>query len=213
MLQDCITAMLAPPPTQEEQRVELFNDQQHKEAEQWVIDATPILTILQITDAPGIMDSWNPTNKRALKANPQTHLCMTWNNMPGIMPAPISPATYTPIPSGARQRLVTQHAINALTCNKREHMNLAFIPKALLPSIIEDASSHIEHFTLPMVYPVTDENISSYKKLMNDPAMAEIWQTAFGKDFGGMEQGDNKTGQKGTIAMFIMTHNEIKHVL
>ncbi len=48
---------------------------------------------------------------------------------------------------------------------------------------------------------------------MNDHAMAETWQTAFGKEFGGMSQGDNKTGQKGTNAMFIMAHNEIRHVL
>jgi hypothetical protein len=45
---------------------------------------------------------------------------------------------------------------------------------------------------------------------MNDPAMAEVWQTAFGKDFGGMAQGDNKTGQKGMDTMFIMTHDNIK---
>ncbi len=44
---------------------------------------------------------------------------------------------------------------------------------------------------------------------MNNPATAETWQTAFGKDFGGMAQGDNKTGQKGTNAMFVMTHREI----
>ncbi len=57
-----------------------------------------------------------------------------------------------------------------------------------------------------------DKTISSYKKLMNDPATTtEIWQTAFGKDFGGMAQGDNKTGQKGTNAMFVMTHDEIAH--
>ena len=32
---------------------------------------------------------------------------------------------------------------------------------------------------------------------------------AFGKDFGGMAQGDNKTGQKGTNSVFVMTHTEI----
>jgi hypothetical protein len=48
---------------------------------------------------------------------------------------------------------------------------------------------------------------------MHDPATADIWQTAFGKDFGGMAQGDNKTGQKGTNAMFVMNHDEIKTVL
>jgi hypothetical protein len=70
-----------------------------------------------------------------------------------------------------------------------------------------------EHFASPMVHPITRDTISSYKKLMNDPATAEIWQMAFRKDFGGMAHGDNKTGQKGTNAMFIMTHEEIKQVV
>ena len=48
---------------------------------------------------------------------------------------------------------------------------------------------------------------------MHDPATAEVWQTAFGKDFGGMAQGCAKTGQKGTNAMFVMTHDEIMHAL
>ncbi len=43
--------------------------------------------------------------------------------------------------------------------------------------------------------------------------MAEVWQTAFCKDFGGMMQGDNKMGQKGTEAIFIMVHDNIKRVL
>jgi hypothetical protein len=38
----------------------------------------------------------------------------------------------------------------------------------------------------------------------------EVWQTAFGKDFGGMAQGDNKTGQKGTNSIFVMTYDEIQ---
>jgi len=44
---------------------------------------------------------------------------------------------------------------------------------------------------------------------MNDPETAEVWQTAFGKDFGGMAQGDNKTGQKWMNSVFVMTHKEI----
>jgi hypothetical protein len=35
----------------------------------------------------------------------------------------------------------------------------------------------------------------------------------FGKDFGGMAQWCNKTGLKGTIAMFVMTHDKIAHAL
>ena len=72
---------------------------------------------------------------------------------------------------------------------------------------------HFEHYANPMVHPVTGETISSYKKLMNDPATAEVWQTAFGKDFRGMAQGDNKMDQKGTNAMFVMTWEDIAHAL
>jgi hypothetical protein len=45
---------------------------------------------------------------------------------------------------------------------------------------------------------------------MHDPAMAEVWQMVFGKDFGGMAQGDDKTGQKGTNSIFVVTHTKIK---
>jgi hypothetical protein len=70
---------------------------------------------------------------------------------------------------------------------------------------------NLEHYANPMVHPVTGKTISSYKKLMHAPATVETWQTAFGKDFGGMAQGDNKLGQKGTNAMFVMNHREIKN--
>jgi hypothetical protein len=60
-----------------------------------------------------------------------------------------------------------------------------------------------------MIHPTTGESISSYKRLMKDSETADIWQTAFGKDFAGMVQRDNKTGQKGTDSVFVMTHKEI----
>jgi hypothetical protein len=66
------------------------------------------------------------------------------------------------------------------------------------------------HFASPMVHPTTGETISGYKRLMHDPAMAEVWQMVFGKDFGGMAQGDDKTGQKGTNSIFVVTHTKIK---
>ncbi len=44
---------------------------------------------------------------------------------------------------------------------------------------------------------------------MHDTATVETWQTAFGKDFGRMAQGNKKTGQKGTNSIFVMTHKEI----
>jgi hypothetical protein len=60
-----------------------------------------------------------------------------------------------------------------------------------------------------MVHPTTGEIITSYKQLMHDPETAEVWQMVFGKDFGGMVQGDDKTGQTDTNSVFIMTHEEI----
>ena len=45
---------------------------------------------------------------------------------------------------------------------------------------------------------------------MHDPATVEVWQTAFGKDFWGMAQGHDKTGQKGSNSIFVMMHAKIK---
>ncbi len=74
-------------------------------------------------------------------------------------------------------------------------------------------ATNFEHYTNPMVHPVTGKTVTSYKKLMHDPATAEVWQTAFGRDFGSMAQGDNIMGQKGMNAMFVMSHNEIAHAM
>jgi hypothetical protein len=73
-----------------EQRVS--NNLRH-EAEQRVIDDTPIIHILRHTNAPGILESHNPTAKRALKQTPCLNPRVTRNNTPGIMPAPILDST------------------------------------------------------------------------------------------------------------------------
>jgi hypothetical protein len=65
---------------------------------------------------------------------------------------------------------------------------------------------------MPMVHPMAGETMSSFKQLMHDPVTAKIWQTAFGKDFGGMAQGNIKTGQKGTNSIFVMSHAEILNI-
>jgi hypothetical protein len=65
---------------------------------------------------------------------------------------------------------------------------------------------------MPMVHPTTGETISSYKKLMHDLATSKIRQTAFGKDLGGMAQGNIKTGQTGTNAILVVMHTEIPHI-
>jgi hypothetical protein len=89
---------------------------------------------------------------------------------------------------------VSQQAINVLTIREKSTYQLIFTPLALIKHAIVPVVHNFEHYANPMVHPVTGETILSYKKLMNDPATAEVWQTAFGKDFGGMAQGNNKTG-------------------
>ena len=88
-------------------------------------------------------------------------------------------------------------------------MPLAFTPHKLVPATYDTCSTNYAHFAAPMIHQTTGEIISSYNRFMNDPATAKVWQTAFGKDFGGMVQGDCKTGQKGTNSVFVMTHKEI----
>jgi hypothetical protein len=87
---------------------------------------------------------------------------------------------------------------------------MPFIPTKLLPTTA--LPIYFEHYTMPMVHPATGKTISSYKKLMKDPVTAETWQTAFGKGFGGMCQGNDKTGAIGTNAMFVMTPTEVTNM-
>ena len=108
----------------------------------------------------------------------------------------------------ASARLISQSALNAMTMHEALNVTLPFMPRRLAPPTYTDSTTYA-HVAAPMIHPKTGEIISSYKRLMNDPATAEVWQTAFGKDFGGMAQGDLKTGQKGTNSVFVMTHKEI----
>jgi hypothetical protein len=71
-----------------------------------------------------------------------------------------------------------------------------YTPERLKP---KKQGLNFEQVAMPTVHPTTGKTISSYKKLMHDPATSKIWQTAFGKGFGGMAQGDNKTKQKDQI--------------
>ena len=118
-----------------------------------------------------------------------------------------APATYTPIPSRAQQKIVTRQAINVLTMMEKVSVDNIFVPRNLEQSHqAAPGPVNLKHYMNPAIHPVTGETFTSYKKAMKDPAIAEVWMTAFGKDFGGLAQGDNKTNTKGTNAMFVMTH-------
>ncbi len=234
LLQSHINNILNPPaPPPEEQRVtteeqRVSADIQYEDIQR-VIDDTPILTVQRISDEPAIMQSRNLTTKQMLKMTPRLHRRVTRNNTPGAVPlitraptARIAPDddatphiahwTCSAVPL-AMHNIVSQQALSMFTYMAHNTTAPAFTPTKLQQACPHAQNTHFEHFTNPMVHPVTGKTILSYKKLIHDPATTEVWQTVFGKDFGGMAQGDNKTGQKGTNAMFIMTHDKITHAI
>jgi hypothetical protein len=136
-----------------------------------------------------------------------------WRSLQTQPKASTPPTTRRALPSQATQRIVMQQAINVLTIKEKATFNAILMPRNLMQHVVIPFTHHFEHYTNPMVHPVTGETISSYKKLMHNLATAKMRQTAFGKDFGGMAQGDNKMGQKDTYAMFVMIHEKIQEVL
>jgi hypothetical protein len=117
---------------------------------------------------------------------------------------------FIPVDGGLwNKNFIAQEAINFLTecvwADLPDICTLTKLKDKSAPSCLDFAQ-----VAMPMVHPTTGKTINSYKCLMHNPATAEVWQTALGKDFGGMAQGNNNTGQKGTTSIFVMTHNEIK---
>ena len=117
-----------------------------------------------------------------------------------------------PMPGGIRAnaKLFSQHALNALTMKEALYSPPVFVQRNYVHHNFVKNIPNYAHYASPMVHPTTGGTISSYKRLMHDPATAEVWQTAFGKDFGGMALGNDKTGQKWINSIFIMTHTKIK---
>jgi hypothetical protein len=85
-------------------------------------------------------------------------------------------------------RLISQQALNAMSMCEAINTPGAFTPKHFVCKTYEDHIPNYAQFASPMVHPTRGETITSYKRLMKDPKTAEIWQTAFGKDFGAQIQ-------------------------
>ena len=58
---------------------------------------------------------------------------------------------------------------------------------------------NLEHVCAPVINPTTGKIILEYNELTNNPEVSEVWRTAFGKEFCGLAQGDNKTSETGSI--------------
>ena len=59
-----------------------------------------------------------------------------------------------------------------------------------------------------VIHPISGESIKKYNKIATDPATQAVWTTAFGKGWGNLTQGDNKTRTKGTNSLIVINHEE-----
>ena len=133
--------------------------------QQRVIDNTPIITVLlvpRITNAPPILQAWNPTAKRTLKDTLRLHQWVTRNNTPGAVRKIIRPPTCAPklrvsprkqakviptpraqaaTPTRGRLRTFAQQAINVITTHKlamvlqTQHSHHVHLYHLLTPSV------------------------------------------------------------------------------
>ena len=199
-------------------------------------------TPIQRVNAPTITTSTNPTAPNTIRLQPRTHLRQTRNNTPGSVPPitnqdtvpksrrsarlnpniveddnirPTQPNSYRlPFTS---PNIISQEAVNFLTeqvyYNEDPH---TWTPSEFVsssPTKVESSLDvDIEHFCAGVVHPITGETISSYRKLIMDPITRDVWETGFGKEFGNLAQGDERTGEKGTNSIFVLTHEEIKNI-
>ena len=63
-----------------------------------------------------------------------------------------------------------------------------------------------------VIHPISGETITKYKKIAADPATQAVCTTAFGKEWGNLTQGDNKTKTKGTDSLIVLNHEEIRNI-
>ena len=165
---------------------------------------------------PAVTTSTNPTAPRVLRNKPRTHLRRTRNNKPGTIPPLPKPATIKPISIQPPSARVQQHNIIAQAalqtyCGMSMMENLTsnlWRPNKL--KLIE--TPEIMHYCAPVTHPITGKAMRKYAEVAKCEELRETWETAFGKEFGGLAQGDDRTGQKGTDTVIILNHQQIKDI-
>jgi hypothetical protein len=106
--------------------------------------------------------------------------------------------------------------VNLLTQQVYSETEPTWLPNSFISSSPIDQQTaynvDIEHFCNGVQHPVSGATITKYKQLIHIPQMREVWTTAFGKEFGNLAQGDDKTGEKGTNSIFVMSHEDIANI-
>ena len=105
----------------------------------------------------------------------------------------------------AHVNIVSPEPVNFLTAKVYSEVNETWLPNDFI--VAQPAQCNHDGTTIgdvdncffcaPVVHPVTVETITSYKKLADDPITRSTWTTGYGKEFGRMAQGDEKTGGLG----------------
>jgi len=113
-------------------------------------------------------------------------------------------------PSFQSPHYIAQDALNAVASNVISSRDISLTPTHMETN--DHAHFNIEHFCAPVIHPPTGKLISKYAEIANNPEIAKVWPTAFGKEFGELAQGDNKTGAKGTNSLIVITHDKIRNI-
>ena len=120
---------------------------------------------------------------------------------------------YTPLPQLQAPRMFPPVALAAFNLRAMHlHEDARYTPQSEGMGQEKSSSTEIadiEEYCNAAIHPVTGEHIINYMKLKKDPGTTKVWSRGFGKEFGGLAQGDDLTGEKGTNTVFVMTHEQI----
>jgi hypothetical protein len=113
----------------------------------------------------------------------------------------------TKTPLGINSNAI-QHLLGMHLENMHHHQFIPYNLQGQSPCLTQEFP--IEHLCNGVVHPVTNETITKYEKLANDPLMKVIWQKAMCKELGRLAQGYGD--KEGTNTIFFMTIEEIKRI-
>ena len=121
---------------------------------------------------------------------------------------------YIPLPKLQSSRMISQEALTTITATVWGMSPEYFIPQSMQRYEYRiNTAIKLDHFCAPVVHPVSGETITKYQTLARDPVTKETWTTAWGKEWGNLSQGDEKTNTAGKDSLFGMTHKDIWNIL
>ena len=148
---------------------------------------------------------------------PDTDRVRKRRQLPRLIPNETHQGTETPkIPTRPiaiqTPSFITQEALNLFTYNFHANEHVRKRQARQLFEAKYNRNMSTTPYCAAVIHPINGETIKKYKKLATDPATQAVWTTAFGKEWGNLTQGDNKTRTKGTDSLIVLNHNEIRNI-